>query len=179
MIEFKKSGFITKKRFLFLVIASISLMTNCTNKTKSDIKNSSALKVSETAYDSKTDLYNYIGIYELKAINHLGNNYKDIPSRGRLKVTKIGMKLITDLDSLQSFEANHDKTNLLDISKGKFVFESKDNKLTMLNFYKEKNIVAFSNGTLKNSFISIFVYVKEKQTKHTDSIIQFFNIPIK
>ncbi len=98
-------------------------MTNCTNKTKSDKKTSSILKISQTEYDSITELNYYLGTYQIKALHHLGKNYKNVPSKGRIRITKTGMRLITDLDSLESFEAKHNKSNLIDISKGKFVFK--------------------------------------------------------
>ncbi|WP_298554569.1 hypothetical protein [uncultured Algibacter sp.] len=123
MTELKITAFLPNTRFLFLLIFSILIMTNCTNKTKSDKKTSSILKISQTEYDSITELNYYLGTYQIKALHHLGKNYKNVPSKGRIRITKTGMRLITDLDSLESFEAKHNKSNLIDISKGKFVFK--------------------------------------------------------
>ena len=148
-------------RILILTLCIIFL-ESCGQKTKSEIKSSSINEFSETQYNSKTKLNKYIGTYLIKAVHHLGENYKKKPSKGRLQITETGLKLITDLDSLKNFEAKHDKTNLIDIDKGKFVFESKLNELTMLQFDEEKNMISFTKGTLENGFITIFVYIKEK-----------------
>ena len=53
------------------------ITTNCTNKTKSDKNASSVLKISESEYDSITELNNYIGTYQIKAVHHLGKNDKN------------------------------------------------------------------------------------------------------
>jgi len=161
MTELKITTFLPNTRFLFLLISSILIMTNCTHKTRSDKKTSSIIKLSQTEYDSITELNHYLGTYQIKAVHHLGKNYKNIPSKGRIRITKTGMRLITDLDLLENFEAEHDKTNLIDISKGKFIFKSKINELTMLSFEEEKNMIVFSNGTAENSLTTIFVYIKE------------------
>jgi len=149
-------------QFIFLSILIVTIFTTCSNKTKSGSKTKIINSLTLSKYDSITELEYFLGTYEIMAVQHLGKNYKGISNEGKIRITETGMELVTNLDLLTSVKAYHDRTNLIDISRGHFVFKGVNEiEAALLSFDEKNSLVAFAFSLLGKNYTTIFVYIKK------------------